>query len=622
MKNLFTISTALFFFSITLFSQTSVQQPSGWADGSGGTIATLAELRWLSENPAAWDENWTLAANIDATETKTWNSGSGFQPIGNSTTQFTGNFNGSSHNISNLYINRKNEDHIGLFGFTEDATIESLGIINCNVSGSNSVGGLVGYNFSKSAVSNCFATGRAFGEEFIGGLVGCNRENSSVSNCYATVDVSGINELGGFIGYNNNSMVSYCYATGNTSGDKVVGGFIGEVYNSSISNCYATGGVTGNRYLGGFAGYSGSSSLLNCYSIGTVSDGESSYIGAFLGENATLSTITNGYYNTETSGQTSGIGSDKNNQAVTGLTTQQMKQQGSFSGFDFTTVWAIRANKTYPVLQAIDNAPFAITEIFTVGASFRLEQLLVNDCDNETLQDSLVTAIDSLSSGRRENDIFYLPNTIKENDRVSVYYRIGEKRTKDTLWGNRVVSVIIAGPNTAPIFNNTSLSTNEGEAIEIGLNSLVSDNEGDVINLSIFKTAQNGSLDLTNDTLKYSPEKNFNGSDSIHVIASDGLLSDTAWIYITVGVSGGTIISNPESENLSIYPNPVNSLLTIQCASGIEQLKVVSSSGAIVLSEKGSGAKKQLDLSHLQQGLYFLQVKTGGETIVQSICKE
>jgi hypothetical protein len=81
MKILIAISTALFLFNITVFSQTSAQQPSGWKDGNGGSIRTLAELSWLSETPAAWDEDWKLTTDIDATETKTWNFRRGFNPI-------------------------------------------------------------------------------------------------------------------------------------------------------------------------------------------------------------------------------------------------------------------------------------------------------------------------------------------------------------------------------------------------------------------------------------------------------------------------------------------------------------------------------------------------------------
>jgi len=54
-----------------------------------------------------------------------------------------------------LYINRSTPDYQGLFGRTDDAIIENLGVTNVDVSGDNFVGGLVGYN-SSSTVSNSF----------------------------------------------------------------------------------------------------------------------------------------------------------------------------------------------------------------------------------------------------------------------------------------------------------------------------------------------------------------------------------------------------------------------------------------------------------------------------------
>ncbi len=38
-------------------------------------IATLCDLRWLSETPSVWSADFEQTANIDATETNTWNSG-------------------------------------------------------------------------------------------------------------------------------------------------------------------------------------------------------------------------------------------------------------------------------------------------------------------------------------------------------------------------------------------------------------------------------------------------------------------------------------------------------------------------------------------------------------------
>ena len=87
-----------------------------------------------------------LANNIDASGTCNWNSGAGFTPIGNSSTPFTGTFNGNNYTISDLFINLPTTNDVGLFGYTWGAIIENVGLLNANITGQNNVGGLVGYN--------------------------------------------------------------------------------------------------------------------------------------------------------------------------------------------------------------------------------------------------------------------------------------------------------------------------------------------------------------------------------------------------------------------------------------------------------------------------------------------
>jgi hypothetical protein len=50
--------------------------------------------------------NYVLGSDIAASGTSTWNSNSGFSPIGDATTNFTGTFDGLGHTITGLTINR------------------------------------------------------------------------------------------------------------------------------------------------------------------------------------------------------------------------------------------------------------------------------------------------------------------------------------------------------------------------------------------------------------------------------------------------------------------------------------------------------------------------------------
>ncbi len=130
-----------------------------------------------------------------------WNSGSGWQPIGNDSNKYTGDFKGNGFTIDNLFINRQNTNYIGLFGEIESGSrVETLGVTNATITGRQNSAILVGYNRGAAVVA-CYTTGsvtaRGFGS---GGLVGyLNR--GSITTSYSTASVSGTTEVGGLVGF-------------------------------------------------------------------------------------------------------------------------------------------------------------------------------------------------------------------------------------------------------------------------------------------------------------------------------------------------------------------------------------------------------------------------------------
>ena len=157
---------------LSLHAQTATTPSGSGTSIAPYRIATINNLYWLSQNSGSWGSYYIQTANIDASGTSGWDGGNGFSPIGNGMTKFTGHYNGRGHTINNLFINRPSTDYIGLFGYTSGALIDSLGIANCNVAGNEYVGGLAGYNYNASTVSNCYVTGSVTGNnKNVGGLV-------------------------------------------------------------------------------------------------------------------------------------------------------------------------------------------------------------------------------------------------------------------------------------------------------------------------------------------------------------------------------------------------------------------------------------------------------------------
>ena len=135
------------------------------------------------------------------------------------------------------------------------------------------------------------------------------------------------------------------------SGTSSCGGLVGDS-NGYLTDCYATGAVNGTVFVGGLVGYSfqftgmgGNDPVMtNCYAVGHVT-GESN-TGGFAGVSA-KGIYTNCYYDSDTTGQSdTGKGEPR--------TTAQMKQQSTYSGWDFPNIWSIdmsgSVNSGYPYL--------------------------------------------------------------------------------------------------------------------------------------------------------------------------------------------------------------------------------------------------------------------------------
>ncbi len=249
---------------------------------------------------------------------------------------FDGKFDGNDHTIRNLKIDGR--AHLGLFGFAlSDAEINNLCIENCDISGQDSLGGLVGYNYG-SITQSC-SSGTATGDDYVGGLAGFNGDGS-ITSSYANGSATGDYSVGGLVGGNSGS-ITYSYATGTVTGNgNYVGGLVGDNYSGSITSCFASGTVTGNDSVGGMLGRH-YGSFTNSYASGIVTG--NNRIGGLVGYNQSSSTFISCYF-LDTAGPNNGYG--------TALSDAVMKQQSSFFHFDFVSPkWKmLRENEDYPRL--------------------------------------------------------------------------------------------------------------------------------------------------------------------------------------------------------------------------------------------------------------------------------
>ncbi|WP_411877754.1 beta strand repeat-containing protein [Polaromonas sp. YR568] len=198
------------------------------------TINNAHQLQLAAMNLGA---SYTLGSNIDMAELSRasgmWNTATGFAPIGDNSTMFSGSFDGLGHTVSNLTINRSSTGYVGLFGYTGNGSvIRNVGLTGGSVTGGNDVGGLVGYN--TGSISNAYATSSVVGSNYVGGLVGENDSNGSINNAYASGSVTGNSYVGGLVGQSDGS-ISNAYATSSVVGSNDVGGLVGVNFRGTIT---------------------------------------------------------------------------------------------------------------------------------------------------------------------------------------------------------------------------------------------------------------------------------------------------------------------------------------------------------------------------------------------------
>jgi hypothetical protein len=346
----------LFLLVLTVFSVCLPARGQPWSgggiEGDPYLIEDANDMQAIGAAPNYWGAHFKMVNDVNLAQF----TGTQFNIIGNDVNAFTGVFDGNNYTISNLTIHTVVGSGLALFGYINDsnAEIKNLGIENFDILGggssNNYIGGLCGFN-EGGTIINCYATGSVRGYSLLGGLCGWNI-HGTIINCHANVTVTSWGndcKLGGLCGENYNGTISNCYATGQVTGRDntwYIGGLCG-LSSGTISNCYATGQVTGGNSSRGIGGLCGnnffSGSITNCYANGLVTGGSGSqFLGGLCGEDH--GSATNCFWDIETSNQlTSAIG--------IGKTTTELKQQSTFTNWDFVETWGIEDNQTYPFLK-------------------------------------------------------------------------------------------------------------------------------------------------------------------------------------------------------------------------------------------------------------------------------
>lgn len=249
-------------------------------------VEDIEQLQAVNTNLSG---QYALRNSIDATATQDWKdssgTGKGFASIGNTTTAFTGKFDGLDYNIFNLNINR-NTDNVGLFGVVGNgAVIQNVTLVGGSIKGRDNVGALAGSVQGSAQISNIMNSASVTGNSDVGGIIGSatstDQKTLVFKNLVNTGTVAGTaegaeNNAGGLIGsLTNGTLSGTSYNLGGVTGKgSNVGGLVGIASGATLGDgtnlIYNRLNVSGKYNVGGIVGSMENTTVENAENSGNV----------------------------------------------------------------------------------------------------------------------------------------------------------------------------------------------------------------------------------------------------------------------------------------------------------------------------------------------------------------
>lgn len=368
---------ALFFLLLSLFAlaENKAVKPNGSGSAEDPfLISKIEHIVWMGENIGdVQNKCFKMTADIDASETISWDDGRGFLPIGFIEKQkpfyysisFCGTFDGRGHVISNLFINRKDQcaalfSSIGVPLSKEDfttnvldnlatrsknfATVKDLALVNCNFTGKNLAAGLAG-KIESSLISGIYISGKLKSRRLTAGFAEIGY-NSCLDEC--EIDLN----------FENRSCDAVC--------------FFSKSKNSGLKNCLSKGSFQynedGNYDPRTKLEYNHRSSVvgirpkdLEYYSISLSGEGRLSFCNCLV-LNYIFSTkrkerlfffpdsgnVQNSFYSTDN------LQKKPKEKSGCGLPNDKLMDRSTYIDWDFDSVWEIDDGKSFPKLRRIE----------------------------------------------------------------------------------------------------------------------------------------------------------------------------------------------------------------------------------------------------------------------------
>ena len=176
---------------------------------------------------------------------------------------------------------------------------------------------------------------------------------------------------------------------------------------------------------------------------------------------------------------------------------------------------------------------------------------------NDTNIDSDIFAIIQTNVGfgtltlNLDGSFTYQPN--QNFDSIDSFTYVATNGTHNS--NNATVTLFVNPINDAPIAQNDTASTPEDTPVTIPVLNNDFDVDDDFFIINSITQGTNGTITTNGTTVTYTPNLDFNGTDSFVYTISDGILTDNATVYVTVGlVNDAPIAQNDTATTLENTP--------------------------------------------------------------------
>lgn len=246
--------------------------------------------------------------------------------------------------------------------------------------------------------------------------------------------------------------------------------------------------------------------------------------------------ITLGATDADNDALTFAVGTPSNGTVTVSGATATYTPAANFNGtdsFTFTASDGVETSNTATItltVTPVNDAPTADAKTLTVAEDASGTVTLTGaDVDGDNLTFAIATQATNGTATVDGSTATYTPNADFVGQDTFTY--TANDGTADSQ--PATVTVTITPVNDAPIASDVTAAGEEDTAIEVTLSA--TDGDGDAVTFAVTDDPSNGSISLSGSVVTYTPNADFNGSDSFMFTASDGqATSEKATATITV----------------------------------------------------------------------------------------